>query len=146
MYVSRYIQFVNFPAIPDSLTADLCRDFGRYTAKAEYGDYVWSDSFNQDINTWCKKHVCQDMYWGFQIMKGDIPKHKDIGTLIKLSYVLDTGGDEVHTKFWSDDGVTLLTDYVIPLGRWHIFKADVVHSIEDIIPGSVRFSVTGRIF
>lgn len=145
-YKSRYIQYLQLPNVPDYLIKNLQNKFGDYQAKSEYKNYVWSDTFNEEINAWCKEKICDDMYWGFQIIKGDLDKHKDQGTKTKLIYLIENGGEQVYTRFWKDDGETLLDEYIIDTHRWHILKADSMHSVENMRSGAVRFSITGRIF
>jgi hypothetical protein len=146
MYEPRWLQYIDLPPIPEALIKELDQNFDAFAPKSQYENYVWSDSFNHQINDWCQKNICQNMYWGFQIMQGDVPKHKDVGTQTKFIYLITSGGDQVHTRFWADDGETQLADYVTECGRWHLLKADTMHSVEGIQPKSVRFSVTGRVF
>lgn len=141
------IRYLNLPQIPVSLVSELTRQYDQYMAKASYanGAYVWSDSFNDNINAWCKSNICDSMYWGFQIMSGDIPAHVDRGTEIKLTYVIDCGGGDVITSFYDqNDQVTHC--YCIQPNRWHIFQANCMHSVTGIEPGHTRFSITGRVF
>jgi hypothetical protein len=146
MYNPRYLQYINLPQIPKDILSSVCLDFDAYQAKSGWDNYVWTDTFNTEVNDWCKKNICQDMYWGFQIITGDIKKHKDQGTRTKFVYLLQTGGDQVYTRFWDDSGETLLDEYLIESNRWHVLKVDSVHSVEGVAKGSVRFSITGKIF
>lgn len=143
-----YIHYLNFPRIPDQIINQLSREFNQYQPKSRYGNgtYTWSDSFNIDVNNWCQQYIAESMYFGFQIINQNLPIHKDIGTLIKLNYVIDTGGTNVVTKFWDNDKTTLLASYKIEPNRWHIFKADTFHSVENIQLNHTRFGVTGRVF
>ena len=88
------------------------------------------------------------MFFALQAMPGDQIKHKDRGSLTKLNYVFETGGENVKTKFWSDDSptATLLGEYCIAPNKWHIFKADAFHSVENIAIGKQRMAITARIF
>jgi hypothetical protein len=111
-----------------------------------HGPYAWSSHGTEDINTWCQQNISAEMYFASQCMINNVDIHKDIGTKIKLSFILDTGGNDVVTNFYADDQITLLASYVIEPNRWHIFKADTYHQVSNITPGQVRFSITGRIF
>ena len=140
------IQYVNLPAIPHSIVSHLPTSLDAYERKVDYDVYVWTDSFNQEINAWCKQNICEEMYWGFQIIQGDLPCHKDIGTKIKFVYVLETGGDHVVTNFYQEDQKTITHSFVIKPGRWHILEADRYHDVQGVEVGQYRMSVTGRIF
>jgi hypothetical protein len=148
MYKPRYIQYINLPAIPDDLTHNVLLKTQEIidNSKSKYQNYYWSDFDNQQIDKWCKEHICSDMYWGFQAISGNLDKHQDVGTKIKFIYLLDAGGDNVKTSFWDNDQTTLLEEYIIPCRQWHILKADTYHSVSGIQSGKIRFSVTGRIF
>lgn len=140
------IQYVNLPQIPQDIINQLPRDINQYKKKVDYDVYVWTDSFNQTINEWCKKNICENMYWGFQIIQGDLPIHKDVGTKIKFVYVLETGGDHVVTNFYQEDQTTITNSYIIQPHRWHILEADRYHDVQGVESGKYRMSVTGRIF
>jgi hypothetical protein len=144
MYKPRYIQYINLPAIPEDIINNLPRSLSAYELQNN-GNYNWTDSYNTQLNEWCQKNICNEMYYAFQFMSGDIPVHKDIGTQTKFVYIIETGGPNVITKFWNDDR-TLLDEYCIDKNRWHILKADTNHSVEGIKPGNLRWSVTARIF
>lgn len=150
MYTPRYIQYVNLPQIPEEMLNRINRDFDQYRKQpgnvANPDTYWWSDSFNEEINQWCQQNICADMYFGFQAAVGDLRLHKDFHTKIKLTYVLDSGGDRVLTEFFDDDYTTKLASYCIEPNRWHIFKADTAHQVVNTEPGKIRFSITGRIF
>lgn len=143
-----FVRYLNLPPIPDQIISNLNQSFDQYQAKAEYFDgiYMWSDSFNKEINKWCQQNICDSMYFAFQIINGHLPIHKDINTLVKLNYIISTGGDEVVTNFWGDDQATLLASYKIQPHRWHILKADTYHNVDNVQPNRIRFSITGRVF
>jgi hypothetical protein len=144
MYKYRHIQYINFPVIPEDIISELPRDLNLYeTMKGE--NIYWSDSFNKKLNDWGQKNICPDMYFAFQMMTGDISKHKDTGTKTKLNYIFDLGGSNVCTKFWDEEDC-LIDEYVLENNRWHIFKADTTHSVEGIEPNRIRWSITARIF
>jgi hypothetical protein len=127
------IRYLNLPQIPAGIVDNLNYNFDQYNQHNRLGDvYLWSDSFNQD------------MYWGFQIISGDLPAHKDIGTEIKLTYLINTGGDRVLTNFYAEDKITVTDSYMIPEGRWHLLQANRYHGVHNV--ESTRFSVTGRVF
>jgi len=145
----RYIQYINLPQIPKEIINLLPTDDSVWQKKDVKGTmpwYRWSDEYNQEINKWCQENICSDMYWAFQLMSDDMPKHIDKGTATKFNYIISTGGNDVWTRFWSNDQKTMLAEYQIEPFQWHIFKADSYHSVEGIEPGQIRMAVTGRIF
>jgi hypothetical protein len=141
------IRYLNLPQVPKSIIENLPSDWDQFDQKVSYANrnYVWTDSFNQEINSWCQQNVCQDMYFGFQIMRGDVPIHRDTGTLTKLVYLIYPGGNSVTTNFYNDQQ-ELAQSHVIDINRWHVLQANRLHSVDGIEPGQIRFSITGRIF
>jgi len=149
MYDTRYVQYLNLPLIPQYLIAHIDRtpEIHKQAPSSQvHGPYIWSSHGTDAINQWCQKNICADMYFACQIMTNDLVTHKDIGTKIKLTYLVDSGGDNVSTNFYDDDQTTQLASYVIAPNQWHILKADTYHQVSNIQPGQVRFSITGRIF
>jgi hypothetical protein len=149
MYEPRYIQYLNLPPIPQYLVDqfDCNPEMHRQSQTSQvYGPYIWSNHGTDAINQWCQENICAEMYFACQIITGDLATHKDIGTKIKLTYIVSNGGDNVVTNFYDDDQTTLLASYVIESNRWHILKADTYHQVSNIQPDQIRISITGRIF
>jgi hypothetical protein len=150
-YPYRYYRYLNLPCIPDDIIAQINRDYAAYERKnsgqgINKDVYVWSDSFNQVINDWCQKNICPEMYWGFQIIRGDMKPHLDNVTISKMNYVIDPGGSDVMTEWYDPDGITVIDSVVLESHRWHILKVDTLHGVKNLDPGAVRFGITGRIF
>lgn len=142
------IQYIKLPQVPTDIVRQLPKTPDAFTnvVKQQNGDYYWSDSFNQEVNDWCREHVCDNMWWAFQMMTADLKVHKDVGTKTKFIYLINPGGNSVYTDFYAEDRTTVIASYVIEPLRWHILQADVYHSVRGIEPGQVRFSITGRLF
>lgn len=140
------IRYLNFPKLPDSLLEQINFNFDEYEKKVQGNNHVWTDSFNSEVNAWCQKNICSDMYFAFQIINGNLRIHKDTGTKTKLNYLLELGGDNVITNFYEDDKVTITHSYVIESHRWHILKADSYHGVTNVEPGKYRVSISGRVF
>jgi hypothetical protein len=154
MYSVRYIQYVNFPQIPNELLNSivpqtLLSAFNQSENKkspSSYETYAWTDEANEQLNAWCQENICPDMYYAFQLITGKLPIHKDKTTKTKLNYLISTGGDDVLTTFYKDDQTTKLASYNISAHKWHIFKADTYHSVSELLSNQIRFAVTARIF
>ena len=152
MYPYKYYRYIDLPKLPENILKNINRNFHEYEKKdnvrnaISYQVYTWSDSFNEEINQWCQENICSSMYWGFQIINGDIPVHRDMNTLTKFTYILDSGGPEVFTEWYDEDQSTVIDSVVLETHRWHILKVDAFHSVRGVQPGMKRFSITGRIF
>ena len=141
------IRYLNLPPIPQTILDKIPRDFDLYEKKTYYpeSNYVWTDSFNQELNEWACQNIGPDLWFGFQIISGDVPIHSDFGTLTKLIYLIDDGGSGVQTVFYKDHNTEEYST-IIEIGRWHLLQADKLHSVKGVIPGRTRFSATARIF
>lgn len=140
---------MNLPRIPDNILALINPNFDLYEKKdaGRHGNiYTWSDSFNQEINAWCQQNICNEMYWGFQIIRGDLKPHTDNVTQVKLTYLVETGGPNVVTEWYDQDHVTVIDSVILEPHRWHILKVDTPHGVKNTVADSVRLSITGRIF
>ena len=167
----RNLQYINLPKIPNDLVEvavkniPTCISNARATKYSNVQErdsilkdgktkflhvtdstYIWTDFENQSLDAWCKQNICKDMYFGFQIMIGDVAVHKDAGTSIKFCYLIQTGGDNVITTFYNDDKITPLDSYCIELEQWHILKVNTWHGVSNFAPDQIRFAVTGKIF
>ena len=147
MYPARYIRYFNLPLIPGRILSQINFDLDQYEKRVSaHGVYTWSDSFNQELDAWCKENICADMYYAFQIIRGDLPLHRDKGTKTKLIYLLQNGGDQVRTEFLDDDESTVLQSEIVPTHRWHVMKVDTLHRVIGVDPKKIRFSIVSRIF
>jgi hypothetical protein len=148
MTSDQYYRYLNLPKIPQSILDQLNWNISDYQHKAHTNfpnSYLWTDQFNQVVDSWCKENICDTMYYAFQIISNDLPMHKDSGTKIKLTYILKTGGENTITE-WYNDAEELVESVALEPCRWHIFKADSYHAVKNIDPGQHRFSITGRVF
>lgn len=145
MSTYQHIQYIELPPIPNIIVENFPKDVTQYNGIVHGSNYKWTDEFTKELNAWAQKNICSTMYWALQFMTADIAKHKDRDTKIKINYVIDAGGSDVHTQFW-DDTDTLINDYVVPVNKWHLFKADTLHSVQGIEQNKSRWAVTGRVF
>lgn len=148
MYKPRYIQYINLPTIPEDIVREAVSAIPIHLeSQSRNSDetYRWSDFDNQRLDSWCKANICEHIYFAFQLMVGDLSLHKDKVTKTKFNYLIQPGGDSVVTSFYNDNQ-ELLDSYCVETARWHIIKVDTYHSVANIAPGQIRFSVTGRIF
>lgn len=147
MYPTKYYRYLNLPSIPKTIIDELTLDFDRYREHGHNaGVYTWSDSFNETIDKWCKENICNEMYWAFQIISGDLGIHKDKVTQIKFCYLIEPAGSNVVTEWYADDQTTVVDSVVFEPHRWAVLKVDEYHSVKNIEPGKTRFAITGRIF
>ena len=146
-YPYKYYQYLNLPSVPKDIFVNY--NFDEYEKKVQgvvNPGYVWTDSFNYSIDKWCKENVCADVYFAFQIIKTDIDIHIDNQTKIKFLYILETGGNDVITEWYSEDKKTVVNSVVLEPNKWCMIKVDSPHSVKNVESGKTRFSITGRLF
>ena len=149
MQNARYFRYLDLPTLPQFLIAKLNFNVTEYTRKTPSkvpDSFLWSDDHNRELDQWGKEFIGSDFYFAFQIMCKDVPIHKDQGSICKLNYILDPGGNNVTTQWWADDQITMLQEVTIETERWHIFRSDVYHSVNNVEPGRSRFAITARLF
>jgi hypothetical protein len=146
MYKQKYIQQINLPKIPKKIINNLPKDINLYKKHSDVESFSRSDSYNYEIDQWCRENIAKDINFGFQIIDGDVPVHIDNRVKIKLFYLISSGGENVLTKFWNNEQTEVLEEYKIPCNEWFLFKANSFHSVENINNGKTRFSLVGKIF
>jgi hypothetical protein len=146
-----YIQYVNFPSIPDDILNSIELDVSKYLNPTKgktiaNSNYRTSSNFNQKVNSWCQENVCKSVYWIFQWSLGDLVIHKDAGPKTRINYLITPGGNNVLTEFFADDKTNKVASYCVEPHRWHILKADSYHHVVNVEPPAVRFSISGVVF
>ena len=132
------------PRLPDQIV-----ELVRQGAELEQGlvqrseVYKWA-SAPEGVQEWCKQNICPDMYWGIQIISGNLPMHKDIGTQVKFNYIIDAAGAAVVTNFY-DDEKNLIDTVHFQEHEWYILDVSTYHEVVGVDAGT-RLSLTGRIF
>jgi hypothetical protein len=143
-------RYLNLPPIPKHIVDDLNHDYDRFepipgTTSRSYYRYIRSMSFTEELRDWCNENVCQLELWGVQLIKYNIPIHKDFnGIKQRLTYVIETGGDNVETIFYDDNKEITQVSVIEPF-RWHLLDAGVYHSVKGVSPGNIRFAVSAPI-
>ncbi len=142
------VRYLNLPQIP----AYLLKDINELANKKEPSDrvfasYRWTSAYGTEIVDWCNKNISENLIWGFQIIDSDLTLHTDSPTRTKISYIFETGGDNVLTEFYQEFTMNTLLDSVkiLPF-KWHILNVGIPHRVRGIEPGRIRISLTGRIF
>ena len=141
------IRYINLPKIPEELIANLSRDYTTYHGEDLYqwDNYKRTNIMGSPIAKLCDENVIPDTTWGFQFIDGDLAPHTDL-TLVKISYIFETGGDNVLTEFYDGKTHEKVQSMNIEPHRWHILQVSEPHAVRGIEPGKIRFSISGRIF
>lgn len=130
-----FIKELRLPTIPIELEYQIWE-----LVNATPVGYQWI-TVNSNLKDWCNQNICPSTHWGVQLIKLDLPLHRDAASQVKINYLLDTGGDAV-TNFYDNDK---LIDTVICKPRtWYIMKTDQLHEVLNIT--GTRVSLAGKVF
>ena len=67
----------------------------------------------------------------YQILTKNIPIHKDRGRTKAINYLVEPGGDNVETIWYTDDLIPLYKKE-IAVHKWHIINTEINHGISGI--------------
>ena len=77
----------------------------------------------------------------YQVLRNGIPKHTDAKRKSILNYIIDTGGNNVITK-WYDSNNNIINQLVVPEKKWYRMKTDIDHSIEGITSDRLMITIS----
>lgn len=144
------IQYINLPQVPDNIIKRLAQNYKEYTPTKLSRDTIQKAAYIRSLTNveiyreWCNENIAMAP-WSVQLMDDDIPIHKDInGVRLRLTYLIDAGGDDVLTRFYNDDR-SIIESHKIELFRWHLFDTTVFHDVVGIEADRYRFAITASI-
>jgi len=147
MFPVQCIKYINLPNIPPQVI-----DTIKFTkndlaiARSDIG-YKSSDASTKILNEWAREYISKEIFLNYQLITNSVAIHKDESTKSKLLYVIEPGGTDVLTSFYTDQaGTDLLFKTIIQPFRWCIFETDVWHRVSNIDSDKLRFAITGQIF
>ena len=145
------VRYLNLPTIPLDLIQEEISILKSNTDPSNrvFPNYKWTSASKTKIENWCNANISENLVWGLQVMSGDLILHVDAPTKIKISYIIETGGNNVITEFYKDFEIkpeNLLDKICIEPFRWHILNVNTPHRIIGVDQGKTRISLTGRIF
>lgn len=107
------------------------------TAPTIYGTYEVSKNLEKFLQPYFKK----DIIVRYQIIRHGLPIHKDsIDGNYKINYILDLGGNNVETRWYSEDKKTLLKRAVLKKNCWYVLNVKKFHDVVNV--ESTRLSIT----
>lgn len=100
---------------------------------------------NEKIDAWID---LQPQFQGLrrqkiQTIESELPTHIDMDRTYVYNFLLDAGGDEVHTKFFDTlEETNVIEDHVLPAGMWHRLEVTVPHGVFNVAPGKKRIAIS----
>ena len=100
---------------------------------------------NIDLENFYQQYFNYKIACRYQLINDELPVHIDWGleNQWKYNYLLDPGGENVYTSFWtSKDTPKLLYKTICESNKWYYLNVSIPHSISK--PQSTRFSLVIR--
>ena len=115
------------------------------------------------VEDWVKHNIATDYNdAGIYVIFGDqyhtVLPHTDQTRVFSLLYLLEPGGNDVHTNFWKEQGhsvhremksfgcdygqLELLHTEQWPLRTWILLNTNILHSVENLTRHRVQFQVS----
>lgn len=108
------------------------------TSNENYG-WIPADS---SVDKWCKENICEYAQWAVQVLIGDLPKHIDENSRVKIQYLLETGGENVISRSYKNDYAVHST--VCDSNKWYILQTDEFHGVYGVT--TTRIALAARIY
>jgi len=141
------------PRIPQEITDFILaegnkRDPSTYSVERapqdSYTDmYEWF-ALPPEFITWFRANISPNRYFGVQVIKKNLPIHRDYGSNVKFNYLVQAGNTGVETVFYNDDMVENEA-IVLEEHKWYILSVQELHNIRGLIDGNYRLGITSRI-
>ena len=142
------VKKTHLPKIPRLFYQDIIEVIRKgHDVSAGDGNYLtqvtWKDA-PENLQNWCTENICDNIRWGVQSLTANLPKHKDIETECKFLYLVETGGNNVATRYYNDN-YDLISEYVLQMNIWYIIDTQTFHDVTGLEPGQTRIAISGRI-
>lgn len=97
---------------------------------------------HQDNGTWERDKVPNIfLSFRYQVIRKGIPKHIDAQRKSILNYIINTGGDNVITK-WYDSNDNVIEQVIVQEKKWYRMKTDINHTIEGMTSDRLMLTVS----
>ena len=138
-----YIDFL--PCVPDDIITEIMNAVNA----PNYWLNKKSDSYQvfpgtEKIYKFIHAHLDQQYRVTVQVISNTLPIHVDIGRSVVFNYIIDTGGDDIRTIFYSknNEDYTIIESHNIKPFKWHRLNVATPHSVSTISPNNKRISLS----
>ena len=89
----------------------------------------------------CEEFCYQTIASDLRLDYGETPVHKDVGRDFAINYVIETGGDDVRTAWYTEkESGEKITEVILPEKTWCKIKVDEWHAVHDL--ETRRYAIT----
>lgn len=139
-------EYINtLPTVPEEIITDALSAIGT----PNYWLNKRSDSYQvfpgtEKLYDFIHSHLDEQYRVTIQVIKNTIPIHIDIGRSIVFNYIIDTGGEDIYTIFYSknDENYNVIESHKIEPFKWHRLTVSTPHSVSTISPNDKRISLS----
>ena len=86
---------------------------------------------NQELKDWVQLNFPVEVELVEYIVSDQaLPIHIDLGRNSAYNYLIDTGGHNLVTQFYSDDKTTIIDSCEYQVNRWYQLNVGIPHSVE----------------
>jgi hypothetical protein len=139
----KYIDFL--PILPEEIVTEIISSTKNMNQWASHrADVYQLFECTQKLYDFIDLHLSELYVANVQLIKNTLPIHVDIGRLFVFNYIIETGGDNAHTIFYSknNDDYTVIESHCIEPFKWHRLNVSTPHSVSTILPHNQRVSLS----
>lgn len=138
-----YIDFL--PSLPEDIITEIMNAVNA----PNYWLNKKSDSYQvfpgtEKIYKFIHAHLDQQYRATVQVISNTLPIHVDIGRSVVFNYIIDTGGDNIHTIFYSknNEDYIMIESHNIKPFEWHRLNVSTPHNVGTIPSNNKRISLS----
>jgi hypothetical protein len=111
--------------------------FSKYT---NYKVYKPTDK----VTNWIDSHFKWPHRQKIYTIESMLPTHIDIDCTYSFNFIIDTGGPDVHTRWFESvkENAEIIEDHVISAGVWHRLDVTSAHGVFNIPSDGKRIAIT----
>ena len=138
-----YTKEVSFlPQIPDNLVLSV-DEIRKGKQMYPYPSSTFSswriENVSDTLDNFLQPYFDFPIFTIYQIIENDMPVHTDDGRTFAYNYLLQSGGDNIATRWWKDDNI--IFSKVFSTHTWHWLDVSTPHDVEKVDSERVAISL-----
>lgn len=135
-----YYEYLDLPSPPQELILPLEQVLQLENIFGGHTKNYTIHEVQPELRDWLQNIFPDRTKFRYQTLIKDIPCHVDRGRDTAINFLIDTGGNDVTTAWYTDEFGDKIDDVVLELSRWHKLRVDQWHTVHNI--NWVRFAIT----
>ena len=145
MVTSKFVTYCpEIPPLPQDLQNDIVKIVMENENQFVFNSPTYKNfgvfEVNERIIEWCKEHFKWNHRSSIRTIDNSLPVHIDMDNTVAYNFVLETGGEDVHTSWYESlaPNAKKIEDHVFPKGKWVRILTDSPHGVTNIEQGKKR--------